>query len=338
MIHGTITKIAARVRRAPRFVKAAAAAVPLAILVAFSVPTLFVSQESVFARISGFEDNYAALQESRHADARCTDCHVDERGPVVFAVALAVDYYRSFFVEVADSSLVRIERPKREACLRCHEHDWAFNAERRLAIPHPAHLRVSEETRECVDCHKWTAHMEYQLEAHARMPLSGVCAASGCHAGWRSSDSCADCHHVLLEQPVAWTKEHPQVVLASGAGGCLELCHDAPQCRQCHTTGESPFTGELARTVRSELETLHTRSDWVVQHGLRALDDQNECRSCHISTGECQNCHSQRPASHGPEDMWIAAHPDAVTRDDQCVTCHDQQTCDYCHDLFKEGR
>ena len=138
------------------------------------------------------------------------------------------------------------------------------------------------------------------------MPFSGVCATYGCHAGWKSAEECATCHHTLLDDKEAWKKAHPKAVQAIGPNACLETCHDADQCRLCHTTGKIPvFTGLAAQTGLKAIEALHVKANWMEQHGTLALADKSKCLVCHVSEGECQDCHALRPAFHGSTKTWI---------------------------------
>ena len=333
-----LTKLAVRLKAVPRRVKMLVGLVVVAIVLAVAVPATLMSHPGVIGRIGEFSDNHTTLQASLHADLACGDCHVDSRGRALGTVAAVADFYRTVLSPETEPAYIDLAAPTADACRKCHMESWSDNAERTTRIPHPAHLRLSEETRDCVECHKWTAHLEDYLEEHKSIPFSGVCAAYGCHSGWKGMDECADCHHTLLDEPAQWQTGHADVVFARGDGGCLELCHEVNQCRMCHTTGETPFTGLPEQTERDVIETAHARPNWTRVHGAVALEDQSVCSSCHISVGPCQNCHARRPDSHGAEGTWISAHKDAVDDDRQCVTCHERSYCDYCHDQFKEMR
>jgi len=333
-----LEKCAARLRKTPRRVKVLVGLVAVLLIITIGLPATLMSQPAVIGRVAELTDNSASLQASMHTGMTCGQCHVDSRGRLLGTFARVADFYRTVLSPETELAYIEFETPRADACIVCHEETWSADAERTTRIPHPAHLRLSEETRECVECHKWTAHQEPYMEEHKTMEFSGLCSAYGCHSGWKRMDECASCHHSLLEEPEEWATLHPSVVFTSGDGGCLELCHDVSQCRQCHTTGESPFEGVPDQTERDALEAEHAQADWTRTHGPRALRDQSACLTCHISLGPCQNCHAQRPASHGPEGMWIGAHQDAVKVEGQCMTCHEQTYCDHCHDQFKEMR
>jgi hypothetical protein len=203
-------------------------------------------------------------------------------------------------------------------------------------------MRVASETRECVKCHKWVAHEEIQMKKHKEMPFSGVCVAYGCHVGVKTNEDCYSCHHVLDETAASWKTDHPKVVQETGANGCLEACHSADQCRQCHTTGVRPtFTGLATETGLKAIEALHVKDDWIKRHGPEALKaGQDKCMKCHVSDGECRDCHTTRPESHGPTDSWIGQHKNVAKAVDEprCLTCHKKPWCEDCHKQFKEMR
>jgi hypothetical protein len=231
--------------------------------------------------------------------------------------------------------------PKREACLQCHLYDWSDDAKRTSKVPHPAHLRVSSEPRDCVICHKWTAHEETYQAKHMTMRFSTVCASFECHVGTKPANDCKNCHHVLQESLGAWKDTHPQTVRANGPNGCLNAtCHTADQCRECHTTGKTPvFANTISSPGVKAIEQQHVLADWISKHGAMALADPTKCQLCHVSEGECQDCHSKRPAFHGAQATWLGQHqPIAKANPTRCMTCHQQSFCDDCHKQFKENR
>jgi len=318
----------------------ASAVAVLAVLVAIPVIVTTVAPDVLYGRFHEVSANYEELQSSRHAEVGCRSCHGTSQGVLVHSIALVGDFYASFVRPVDEPRFLEFESPTREACLACHRTAWSHEAERTTRVPHPAHMRVADETRNCVDCHKWTAHEETYMEEHKEMPFSGICVAYGCHVGFRSEDQCTSCHHALRDETEDWLVEHPAVAQALGTSSCMETCHDADQCRLCHTTGERPvFDGLQTRTGLEEIERLHVAADWSETHGPTALADQSKCMQCHVSDGECRACHTHRPASHDPVETWISSHKEVVDPDDEvrCMTCHERSWCEECHDAFKES-
>jgi hypothetical protein len=331
-----------RSRSWPRI--AALVGVGVAVLVAFAVivPLFVTSSASFFSRYHLLNRRFVNLEASAHVGIGCRQCH--ETQPLANGAALVGDFYRSFVTTDTEKvpRFFTFKPPTNEACLKCHHDDWSNEASRTAQIPHPAHLRVADETRPCVGCHKWTAHLETYMVKHKTMPFSGVCVAYGCHVGTKTTEECFNCHHVLHESGDQWKTEHPAVVKVMGENACLEKCHKVAQCQQCHTTGVKPdFTGLRIEVTMKEIELLHVKPEWTsTYHGPEALKDSTRCLLCHQSKGECDECHLQRPAFHGSTDTWIGRHSkESKNLDDpRCLTCHQKPMCDECHKQFKEMR
>lgn len=309
-----------------------------AIVMAVILALVATSTPEFYSRYHLLNRRYVNLEASAHEGIGCRSCH--ETQPVANGLALIADYYSSFFNTGDTPTFFKFAPPRREACLACHENDWSVDAKRIERIPHPAHVRVASETRNCVDCHKWTAHLETYLEEHKEMPFSGVCVAYGCHVGTKATDECFNCHHILHESGEQWRTEHPKVVKVTGQNPCLESCHKVAQCQLCHTTGKRPeFSGPPIEIGMKAIEKLHVTPEWTARyHGEEALKDKSRCLRCHRSQGECDECHRQRPEFHGATATWIGRHVKyAKSLDDpRCLTCHEKQWCEDCHQQFKE--
>jgi hypothetical protein len=326
-------------RRFPRWALISGAAVAAAIVVAIVVALVFTAQPGYFDRYRGLQRRHTTLVTSAHGDLTCGACHVDQRGVLFSAVALVGDFYRGLVATPDKPLFVRITKPRNDECLACHRYDWSDETSRTRKVPHPAHLRVASETRECVTCHKWTAHEEVYQDKHTAMPYSTVCASFPCHAGTKRADECVNCHHVLQQGRGDWRLIHRTTVRSYGPNACLESCHDADQCRVCHTTGKTPvFASGLATAGVTAVERLHVRADWMATHGTVALEDPKTCLVCHVSEGECADCHAQRPAFHGPQETWLTRHKDFSKDERRCLTCHKKPWCEECHVQFKEMR
>lgn len=316
-------------------------AVSLLVVVAAAAviaPLVATSSPQFFERYHLLERRYVNLGDSAHEGIGCRTCHETE--PVANAAALVGDFYWSFYKTGVTPRFFTFGPPENAACLKCHETEWSTELSRTDKIPHPAHVRVASETRQCVGCHKWTAHFETYMEKHKKMPFSGVCVAYGCHVGTKSTEQCFDCHHVLHEDGEQWKTKHPATVARTGQNACIESCHQVEQCQQCHTTGTRPeFEGLPIEVSMKSIEKLHVRSDWTARyHGTEALKNRSQCLKCHQSEGECGECHLQRPAFHGATTTWIGRHKKVTKRvdDPRCIECHEQPWCEECHDQFKE--
>lgn len=327
-----------RARRS-RIARIVAVATLGAVLVGLVVPLIATSTPDFFARYHLLNRRYVNLEDSAHEGIGCRDCH--EKQALENGLQLTVDFYASLVRNDEAPLFFSFGPPRREACLKCHEDAWSSKAERVEVIPHPAHTRAASETRDCVTCHKWTAHLENYMEKHKKMPFSGVCVTYGCHVGTKQSEQCFDCHHILHESADEWTEKHPAVVKSAGQNSCLESCHQVAQCQTCHTTGQAPrFEGQAFLVGMEAIEELHVADDWITRyHGGEALKDRSKCLLCHQSSGECDECHRDRPAFHGDDPVaWTGRHAKSskAVDDPRCIECHEKTWCEECHEQFKE--
>ncbi|PKQ16649.1 MAG: hypothetical protein CVT67_04460 [Actinobacteria bacterium HGW-Actinobacteria-7] len=97
----------------------------------------------------------------------------------------------------------------------------------------------------CADCHKVEIpHSAAFRKDHAQQGFSDPSVCGRCHA--RSAEEakgtgfCNACHHPKSAPGTPWLTEHPAVVKASGAEGCL-TCHKEEQCAYCHVNGATKF-------------------------------------------------------------------------------------------------
>ena len=307
------------------------------LVVAIVVALAVTSRPSFWLRYAGYRQNVATLESSQHRGLACTQCHADPRGSFAYRSALVADFYTSFFGKPYTPRFVKFGPPTRAACLACHSHDWSMEPTTTAKVPHPAHLRTISEPRNCVTCHRWTGHEETYQTQHTKMPFSTVCASFPCHSGWKQPQTCSNCHHQLQQSLGTWKQVHPQVVRTAGPNGCLEICHTAAQCRQCHTTGVTPtFASTINTSTVSAIEKAHVLSNWLTQHGTFALQDQSKCMTCHVTTQECQDCHAKRPAFHGTDNTaWIGTqHGKLAGNRARCYECHKSSECASCHQQF----
>lgn len=337
-VWGKLVELKARIpRKVAIGIGAGSALLGVAVVVALAA----TAQPGFLAAYHTYERNADALESSLHAEVKCAQCHIDDRNAIIAGAARVGDFYRGLVNRPDEPMFVNLPKPSAEACRECHNQEWSTDIERTSSIPHPAHLRVASETRDCVECHKWTAHEEEYLERHKEMPFSVVCASFGCHVGFKSENDCSSCHHSLLEGAGAteWRVSHKTTVQESGPNGCLEACHDTGQCRMCHTTGKRPdFPEDGLSPAVKVVEQEHVKDDWMEKHGTYALEDEAKCFLCHVSAAECEDCHAERPVFHGLKTTWIGRHKDEVDDERRCLACHEKPFCEDCHDQFKEMR
>jgi len=314
-------------------------AVVVAVLVVALVVGFFAtSQPSFFSRYALYQHNAIELETSMHKGLTCNQCHASGTG-TAYRLALVADFYVDMVGTHDEPTFGKFSPPNRNACLACHEHDWSDNSAKTSKIPHPAHLRVATETRDCVTCHRWTAHEETIMLQHQKAPFSVVCASFGCHVGVKPHDDCKNCHHQLQPSLAVWRQVHPKVVLSYGPNACLEQCHKPDQCVTCHTTGKLPvFPGVIQASTVTTIEAGHVKPDWITKHGSFMLaEGQAKCLTCHITTQECQDCHAHRPAFHGTDNTaWIGTGHEkfAKVSTKGCFECHQPTLCNNCHQQF----
>jgi len=328
-----------RVAEMPRTTQLTVVGVVVGVLLVIAVGVAWVStsQASFFTRYPSYARSCTTLATSAHKGLACTACHAGPGGTLGYRIALVGDFYVSLFSKPDAPIFSRLAQPSRQACLACHTYDWSMDSARTSKVPHPAHLRVAAETRDCVTCHRWIGHEETYMHQHTKMPFSVVCASFGCHVGFKPATDCKNCHHQLQQSLDTWKQVHPQVVRSYGANACLEQCHNADQCRTCHTTGKTPvFPGVINASTVSAIEAAHVKPNWLTEHGTFALQDQSKCLTCHVTLAECQDCHSHRPAFHGTDNTaWIGTgHEKLATDKRRCFECHEPTECNACHQQF----
>ncbi|MDR3687067.1 MAG: hypothetical protein P4L93_08950 [Coriobacteriia bacterium] len=301
------------------------------------VALYFTAQPSYLSRYPAYQRSYSTMQTSSHKGMTCAQCHVDSSNAVGYRIGLVADFYVGLFSKSDSPVFTKLGVPTREACLRCHAYDWSMDAARTSKVPHPAHLRVITETRDCMTCHRWTGHEETYMQQHQRMPFSTVCASFACHVGFKQANDCKNCHHQLQQSLGVWKQDHPKVVQVVGPNACLEKCHTAEQCRTCHTTGKLPvFANTIDASTVTAIEAAHVKSNWLTQHGTFALVDQSKCMTCHVTLQECKDCHANRPAFHGTDNTaWIGTGHEKLAGDPRrCFACHQASQCNNCHQQF----
>jgi hypothetical protein len=310
------------------------------LVIALGVGLYVTWQPSFLSGYQVYQRNVSTMQTSGHKELTCDQCHVDSSSQVSYRAGLVGDFYVRVFRRSEAPVFTKLGKPTNAACLKCHAYDWSVESSMTADVPHPAHLRVIDEKRDCVLCHRWTAHEEDYMQQHKKMPFSTVCASFPCHVGYKPASDCKNCHHQLQQSLGVWKQEHPKVVAEAGTNGCIEKCHDAEQCRTCHTTGKAPaFSKTINASTVTAIESAHVKKDWLTQHGTFALQDESKCMTCHLTLGECEDCHSKRPAFHGTDTTaWIGTHKDVAKDRRRCLACHENAWCEECHKQFKEMR
>jgi hypothetical protein len=159
----------------------------------------------------------------------------------------------------------------------------------------------------------------------------------------------------LIAVGVAWRSGRPEQPAPSpDAVGEVQVASEAfLGCTDCHGDLDKVFKqgGVPNLLYRHAVHFDKGVSDCSVCHPANTHEPDkinrptmSRCFICHgleknaIAPGACTTCHpkdmSQIPSSH-LEDGWLpAGHAEAALEDNfECLTCHEQATCDSCHRL-----
>jgi hypothetical protein len=202
----------------------------------------------------------------------------------------------------------------KEQCMACH----GTMLESKFTI-HKLHL-TSEllPGLVCHDCHK-SISLEARSNTHV-VRLVDVAVCKKCHSPFpglnpnspmKPGDFKADCttchsgnHAYRHDQPYLSHVIAPR------------------ECAGCHGGRVLPWT------------PAHEKDDWVAKHGQVALVvGKTTCMKCHeLGFAFCDSCHSKKPPSHQPRDMWLQNHQAAAKASTpSCFTCHQATFCKKCH-------
>ncbi|HEX3031278.1 MAG TPA: cytochrome c3 family protein [Bacillota bacterium] len=241
---------------------------------------------------------YYTWKATAHSSFKCDKCHKN------IDMKIMRQRHESGFVYPVKMKT----RMSNEVCNQCHSSKRDISPPGDLIIPHQFHM---DKGIYCIDCHSAVVHAD-SLERYLEPKV--VEAAKFTEADARKL-----------------TSQGNRVIMAK----CMD-CHNGKmatkECAPCHKVLRLPAN--------------HQAQDWGYNHGGATFADLNSCVRCHseeyippkgfqikdastatISTFArnnkfCQDCHSQRPATHGP--LFTATHPaDAKAFRQGCYVCHD---------------
>lgn len=200
-----------------------------------------------------------------------------------------------------------------EECIACH------GTMKTSKLPlHRMHLTTSLAKFSCPDCHDRIDMDKVSNERAVHLVNVGFC--KNCHSQFsglneksamKPVDFQADC-------TLCHTGKH------AFRHAKPYLSHIIPprECKGCHGQRVLPWRPE------------HTKEDWVQVHGKIALEGGSQkCMSCHeYGLAFCKDCHSKKPPSHKPKDLWLGKHQVRAKQDTRtCLACHQAEFCKKCH-------
>jgi hypothetical protein len=223
-------------------------------------------------------------------------------------------------------------------CVRCHEGVGRTGEPEVLHLPSTAtclgcHAKP-HDPRTCLDCHGTENDRE-----GARLAREHLVFEHGTHQAAAHGD-CVRCHEAIAE-------EHPDALRPKMATcfGCHEHRDqwNLRDCDACHR--------DLAAEETAPVDHLIHDGDWIREHGVRAAGARDLCASCH-SERSCAGCHGVGTVPGLPARLafdrvplaglhragFLARHSMEARADPGlCVTCHDQSSCQGCHDRENVG-
>jgi hypothetical protein len=164
----------------------------------------------------------------------------------------------------------------------------------------------------------------------------------------KTTKFCDDCHHGekqvgrKFDVKVAWTTQHAAATREKGVPGCLEKCHKADFCSDCHTkTKPLPSSHKQAGWLRNKLTVTADPSKASRKpaapsalHVAAANQQISACEVCHGAGGTksafCSGCHKVEMPH---PDQFKKFHSGTGKKDPAvCANCHTfKELCSDCH-------
>ena len=155
---------------------------------------------------------------------------------------------------------------------------------------------------------------------------------------------CTECHHgkkvdYTFDPAQPWTQQHPKAVEKSGLKSCLDKCHTAQFCADCHTKVKVlPASHKQSFWTHPQAPTVTKYGSQAASatalHSVAAQKTTEQCEVCHGAGGVnapfCAACHKlQMP--HSKEFKQF--HAKTGRQDPKvCLNCHTwPQMCSNCH-------
>lgn len=261
----------ARERRLRIIVRAVAAAMVLAVIVAIGLPVFSMLQPAYWESHPELKSRIDGWHESTHARIPCADCHVNPgvRGFIDFSAASIPAFYSQLLNGPNEDNILTI--PDRWACQKCHTSYRQVSSSGDLLIPHRAHVEVLE--MECAVCHRDLVHSVNERGFNS--PEMETC-LNTCHDGEQASKECVSCH-TRKEVPDNhraddWLQTHSAMTSKIDCGTCHAWSPD--YCAECHSKRPASHVGNW-RKGHAPLANERGEKGCLVCH------DDSFCEDCH---------------------------------------------------------
>lgn len=196
----------------------------------------------------------------------------------------------------------------------------------------------------CKGCHKYELpHPEEFKKFHSSTGKKAPGTCQYCHT---YREVCSDCHHEGATNKIPWQKVHGPMVNKSGAGSCLEKCHKAEYCVQCHTSLKvvpASHKGTWTRDVSAKQAVHATTFEKQPEscdycHGKKAPNGNKFCKGCHKVDMPHPDGYSAVPegakAAKGQGGQHAEAFAKKQTTVAVCNNCHNVAFCNGCHHQY----
>ena len=144
----------------------------------------------------------------------------------------------------------------------------------------------------------------------------------------KEGDSCLLCHTFQKNKEHHEKKRRAVNVIANEA--LEKICHD------CHVTEvKAPWRCDVCHNDSKKIWPADHNSGYIENHGEDAKQNEKQCKTCHLDTKFCSDCHFRRDTSgkgyhplgyrskHGLEARMMPAN---------CSKCHNVFYCQDCHE------
>ena len=199
-----------------------------------------------------------------------------------------------------------------------------------------SHFAIAEKAPECEP--QKEAASQSAKESHKDYAEMKISECSECHKG----------EGVAPNHGAFWVESHKDVANTPGAN--CNQCHEQSFCLDCHSGGGIDPDLSTRNYQRDYIPKSH-RTDFIMIHPVKALDNPQSCNRCH-DPSYCNQCHSRYPMGslHIKSHLMLGINGQKYTAGLQehatearrnlqsCQTCHpDGDVCIQCHSSGKNN-
>ncbi|MBI0577695.1 NapC/NirT family cytochrome c [Neobacillus cucumis] len=336
---------------------------------------------------------YTTYTASAHNQISCVQCHI--KPGVTNMLTHKVKSMKEVYYHVTGvpKQIVQTEEEavSNENCLQCHSKNRLVTASGDLKVNHKGHI---EKGIPCITCHAGVVH--------AKVAARGLNTEEN-RGEWTEKNaqklieekyvrpnmgSCIDCHEKVNKGEKPWkdvaynVPPNPEELEKKSFAKTEEKTAGNEELKNKKATQEIILEAISAQTNKGNVKVSmacstchkeistpknHRTATWNVNHGDAAVNQLDQCFSCHQdskwtkaipkqdiitllklgpkgkkyvpsltkakeearNSAFCNTCHAQRPAKHFTSDQWLTGHAPYAKTADQKAECY------VCHDIKK---